>query len=185
MIHLPTWLQVHSVEIVPQSLIQYEGCTLLEADVAIITRACPKRIVLLEGRDIYNKSESHRIGMAGMLLDLQRVAQFCDAARAWLDLPIEELGHIRFAGEHELGFLPQDRLRFRFQEYSQTPSKTDWMTIDIQYVNGEDHGAKRMHIDYTCLEEFVAGWESWNDQHDNPFRQSRRSRTRPNSPHAP
>jgi hypothetical protein len=175
MIHLPTWLQRHSLEIAPRSLVHYEGLTLIEADVAIITRACPKRIVWLEGRDTYDRSESHRIAMSGMLLDVEAVARFYTSARAWLNLPIQELGYTRFAGDHEFGFISQDRLTLRFQQYLQTPSKTDWMTVDIDYVNGENHGTKVIHVDYTCLEEFVSGWECWSDAQGNALPRSSRA----------
>jgi uncharacterized membrane protein len=44
------------------------------------------------------------------------------------------------------------------------------MRLEVRYVNGEDFGEKAMHIDFTCLNEFVAGWELWSDQHNNVLR---------------
>lgn len=170
MIHLPTWLQKHSVEITPKTLFNYDGFIVLEAEIVIISRACPKRIKLLEGENIYNKSENHKVLMCGMLLDVQALVHFCVSAREWLNLPIKVLGNTRFTEEYELGLLQQNRFALKFQEFSQTPSKTDWMSLEITYVNGEDYGQKVMHIDYTCLNEFVTGWELWSDQHDNALR---------------
>ena len=170
MIHLPTWLQEHSIEITPQLLFLHGDSPILEADVAVITRACPKRSELLDGGDIYNKSENHKVIMFGMLLDVETIARFCMSAREWLNLPIQELGKTRFVGEYDFGVVTQNRFVLEFREYAQTPSKTDWMRLEVRYVNGEDFGEKAMHIDFTCLNEFVAGWELWSDQHNNVLR---------------
>ena len=82
--------------------------------------------------------------------------EFTDAARAWLELPIDQLGAVYFVGEWNLAKSPY-QFTLSFDRYPDTPSKTDWFAVRVYLQAGNFIWNRNLHIDYTCLALFVAG----------------------------
>ncbi|MBS2037339.1 HEAT repeat domain-containing protein [bacterium] len=102
---------------------------------------------------------SHQVRLRDLQLDVREVAHFCGQARAWLELPLAEIGKLHFEGEFTLGS-GGSHLDLTFKPRQNLPHKTDWFILTVRYRTQGGHGELVLESDRSCLEEFVTNWET-------------------------
>ncbi len=87
------------------------------------------------------------------------IDSFVSTAKAWLNLPLDELANTFFSGSWELGS-NESVFNIEFGLYEETPSKIDWFTVNIDIRHKNLSYSEKLHVDHSCFNNFVTELES-------------------------